>query len=150
MKTRLPFFLAAMAAFWLAAGARAQNYNIDWHQTAGGGGTSINGQYSLSGTVGQADANPTLTGGNYSLTGGFWSLISVAQPAGAPLLRISLAGSSVTVFWQAVPGWTLQQKAGLAAAGGWCAAAGVTTANGTNSLTIASPAGAMFFRLAGP
>ena len=40
-----------------------------------------------------------MTGGSYSLTGGFWSLISVVQTAGLPNLTITQAGNSVIVSW---------------------------------------------------
>jgi hypothetical protein len=77
--------------------ASGQNYSIDWHNISGGGGTSTNGQYSLTGTIGQPDASGTMSGGSYSLTGGFWSLISVVQTPGASTLTITHSGSSVTV-----------------------------------------------------
>jgi hypothetical protein len=38
-------------------------------------------------TIGQPDAG-AMSGGNYSLTGGFWALISVVQMTGTPLLTI--------------------------------------------------------------
>jgi len=44
----------------------AQSCSINWYEAAGGGGTSTNGQYSLSGTIGQPDASGAMTGGNYS------------------------------------------------------------------------------------
>src|SRR5579862_6105566 len=62
----------------------AQNYSVDWHKIAGGGGTSSGGLYSVNGTIGQPDAGGAMVGGNYSLTGGFWSLISGSQTPGAP------------------------------------------------------------------
>jgi hypothetical protein len=49
-------------------------YDLTWNAIAGGGATppgSAGGAYSLSGTIGQADAG-TLSGGNYTLNGGFW------------------------------------------------------------------------------
>jgi len=52
--------------------AAAQNYTLDRHVVAGGGGTVSAGPYTFSGTIGQADANPTTTSGPYALTGGFW------------------------------------------------------------------------------
>ena len=91
-----------------------------------------------------------MTGGNYSLTGGFWALVSVVQTTGAPTLYISHAGSTVTVYWQDVSGWSLQQNSNLAASSGWSASSGVTTANGTNYLNLTSPAGNLFFRLKNP
>src|SRR5580692_7829923 len=101
-------FIGLAAILGMSLSASAQSYSINWHKIAGGGGTSSNGQYSLSGTIGQPDASGAMTGANYSLTGGFWALISVVQTPGAPTLYISHSGNSVTVFWQNVSGWTLQ------------------------------------------
>ena len=39
-------------------------------------------RYQVNGTIGQPDAGGPMTGSSYSLTGGFWSLISVVQTAG--------------------------------------------------------------------
>ena len=139
----IPFFLAA-------AVLQAQQYSVDWHKIAGGGGTSSNGQYSVSGTIGQPDAGGAMSGGNYSLTGGFWALVSVVQTPGAPPLLITRSGNTVTVFWQAVSGWNLQQNNNLTATNNWSASSGVTTSNGTNYLNLASPTGNLFFRLKNP
>jgi len=128
----------------------AQQYSIDWYKISGGGGTSAGGQYSVTGTIGQPDAGVAMTGGNYSLTGGFWALIAVAQMPGAPTLYIGHAGNSVTVFWQNVSGWSLQQNNNLAAPAGWSASSGVTISNGTNYLNVAPTAGNLFFRLHNP
>ena len=57
--------------------ALGQSYSIDWYKIAGGGGTSTGATYQVSGTIGQPDAGGAMSGGNYSLTGGFWSLIAV-------------------------------------------------------------------------
>jgi hypothetical protein len=52
--------------------AIAQYYAIDWYTIDGGGDMfSAGGSYELSGTIGQADAGE-MSGGSYSLTGGFW------------------------------------------------------------------------------
>jgi hypothetical protein len=87
------------------------------------------------------------TGGNYSVTGGFWSLISVVPTPGAPPLAISHAGGTVTVYWQNVSGWSLQQNSSVTSPASWSASSGMTTANGTNYLNLASPTGKLFFRL---
>jgi hypothetical protein len=55
---------------WLALSASGQ-FSIDWFTIDGGGATSTSGVYSISGTIGQPDAGGAITGGNYSLTGGF-------------------------------------------------------------------------------
>ncbi len=127
--------------------ALAQTYSIDWYKIAGGGGTSTGGVYAVSGTIGQHDAGGPMTGGSYSLTGGFWSLIAVVQTGGAPTLFISHSGNTVTVYWQAVPGWNLQQNSNLNSSGGWSLNSSWTTSNGTNYLNITPPVGNLFFRL---
>jgi hypothetical protein len=144
MKTLLIIFLSCLGFIRV----QAQSYSIDWYKIAGGGGTSTNGQYSLSGTIGQPDASGAMTGGSYSLTGGFWSLISVVQTAGLPNLAISHSGNSVIVSWPNTGSYTLQQNANLAVPSGWATSGySINTANGTNSITITSPAGNLFFRL---
>ena len=127
----------------------AQQYSIDWYKIAGGGGTSTGQIFSVSGTIGQPDASPPMSGGQYSVTGGFWSLINVVQTPGAPVLNISHGGNTVTVYWQDVSGWNLQQNANLATAG-WSASSGIVTNGGTNYLNLTNPAANLFFRLKNP
>ena len=150
----LPSWLGVSAVILLfgLSLAQAQSYSIDWYKIAGGGGTSSNGQYTISGTIGQHDAtaNGALTGGNYSLTGGFWALISVLQTPREPTLYISHSGGTVTVYWQNVSGWNLEQNSNLATAAGWSTSGGVTTSNGTNYLSLTPPTGNLFFRLSNP
>ncbi len=147
MKKLILFGLLAFA-FWLPA--LAQQYSIDWYKIAGGGGISTGGTYQVNGTIGQHDAGGPMTGGNYSLTGGFWALISVIQTPGAPTLYISRAGNTVTIYWQNVSGWSLQQNGNLATPLGWSVNGSWTTSNGTNSLILTSPTGNLFFRLSNP
>src|ERR1035437_8337182 len=131
--------------------ARAQSYSVDWYKIAGGGGTSTGGLYSVSGTIGQPDASGAMTGGNYSLTGGFWSLINVVQTTGAPTLSITHSGISVIVSWPTPSAtWTLLQNGNLAG-GSWATSGYLFSTNGgINRITITSPAGNLFFRLSNP
>lgn len=140
---------ALLVAGFLGAisSARAQGYAINWYKVAGGGGTSSGGSYSVSGTIGQADASSAMTGGNYSLTGGFWSFIAVVQTAGAPTLYISHSGTTVTVYWQNVSNWTLQQNGNLTVPTGWNNNSSYSQSNGTNILTLTNPSGNQFYRL---
>ena len=108
------FLLFCLLISGLCLPTLAQQYSIDWYKVAGGGGTSTGGTYFVSGTIGQQDAGGPMAGGNYSLTGGFWALISVLQTPGAPALYISHSGNTVTVYWQNVSGWTLRQNSSLA------------------------------------
>jgi len=138
---------ASLAQLWMCCRCLGQ-YSIPWYKIAGGGGTSSGGNYQVSGTIGQAEAGSSATGSAYSLTPGFWSFLSVVQTPGAPTLYIGQSGNGVSVFWQNVPGWSLQQNSGLVNTNGWSVSSGVTTVSGTNYLNLTSPAGKMFFRLA--
>src|SRR5208283_1571910 len=97
-----------------------QQYSINWYKVAGGGGVSTGGTYQVSGTIGQHDAGGPLTGGSYSLTSGFWALISVVQTPGLPNLTITFVGpNSVVVSWPNTGSYTLQQNSNLATPAGW-------------------------------
>jgi hypothetical protein len=135
----------------------AQAYSINWYKVAGGGGTSSGTSgstvYYVNGTIGQQDAGSAMTGGYYSLTGGFWSLITVVQTASEPNLSITQSGNSVIVSWPNTGSYTLQQNNSLAVASGWATsgyAVSTNSPNGSNSITITPPAGNLFFRLANP
>ena len=85
----------------------------------GGGGTSTGGVYSVSGTIGQPDAGPTMTNGPYAVRGGFWALPQAVQVEGAPTLMITPAGAGLAqVSWTPDTGtnWVLQQTAVLSPA----------------------------------
>ena len=75
--------------------AHGQQYWIDWHAVAGGGGTSSNSQSSLSVTVGQSNTIQ-MSGGGFP-TGGFWSLESAAAVMGAPVFLAQPQGQTVGV-----------------------------------------------------
>jgi len=141
---------ASVAAMLIGYGAFAQSYTVDWYKIAGGAGISTNGQYSISGTIGQPDASGVMSGGNYSVTGGFWALVQVVQTPGMPELMISHSGNSVVVSWPDpnTNSYTLQQNENLANADGWTPSSyAISPANGTNRITIAPPTGKLFFRL---
>ena len=129
--------------------ALGQSYSIDWYKIAGGGGTSTGATYQVTGTIGQPDAGMAMSGGQYSVTGGFWSLISVVQTTGLPNLSIASSGNSVIISWPNTGSYTLQQNNNLAVSAGWTTSGyTINTSNGTNSITITSPTGNLFFRLA--
>lgn len=77
--------IAAITTVILIAAVASAQYAIDWHTLDGGGGTSAGGTYELSGTIGQPDAEPAaggLTGGDFSLIGGFWTVPQVCHCPG--------------------------------------------------------------------
>ena len=134
------FMLPMLVALELCA----QPYSMDWYKVAGGGGTSTGGVYSVSGTIGQPDASGAMSGGNYSVTGGFWSFINVVQTPGTPLLIITHVGNQAVVSWDpSATGWTLQTNNNLST-GTWDNYLGTVV---SNSVTNSPPTGTVFFRL---
>lgn len=108
-----PALLLAVLSFQHSA--FSQSYSIDWHTIDGGGGTSTGGVYQVSGTIGQADVG-TMSGGPFSLTGGFWALPAAVQSEGAPMLTIAEAAPGfATISWLPATGtnWVLQETGNL-------------------------------------
>lgn len=128
--------------------ALAQNYSIDWHKIAGGGGSGSGGQYSLSGTIGQHDAGGPATNSEFSVSGGFWTIFAV-QTTGAPTLSIKvIGGNSVMVYWpSATTGFDLQVNPDLNPAN-WTAPSQTVNDDGTHKyIIITPPTGNAYFRL---
>lgn len=61
-------------------------YNLSWFTVDGGGGIISGGESALSGTIGQYDAGDRMSGGDYSLEGGFWSGRTSIYPTFIPLV----------------------------------------------------------------
>ncbi len=143
-------FLLTIPLLLVALAVHAQQYSVDWYKISGGG-TSTGATYQVSGTIGQPDASGVMSGGNFSVTGGIWSLISVVQTAGLPALTVTHSGNSVIISWQNTGSFTLQQNGSLSVPANWKTSSySISTANGTNSITITSPSGNLFFRLKQP
>jgi len=102
-KERLKFLvlmtLLGMALLFTSAPALAQEiaavFDIGWWTVDNGGGSSSGSVYSIDGTLGQPDAG-VLTGGSYSISGGFWGAASPDAPpvawGGYIYLPLSLRG----------------------------------------------------------
>jgi hypothetical protein len=133
----------------LAVPALAQQYSVDWQTVDGGGGTSTGGLYSGSGTIGQPDATTTtMTGGQYSMTGGFWAIYAVQTPS-APWLSVARTSTNTVVVWWALSAtsWQLQAATNLVTVGSiWTEHTYQT--NGATCYRIESPpVGNRFYRL---
>ena len=131
---------------------RAQSYSIDWFTVDGGGGTSTNAQFTVSGTAGQPDAGGPMTGGNFSLTGGFWALYAMQTP-GAPLLHITRQSASTVAVWWPSPStdWTLQQNTNSVSSINWSNITANIQDNGTTKTLLVTPStGNRFYRLTQP
>jgi len=136
-----------LLAFALSA-ALAQTYSIDWSTLDGGGGTSTGGVYSVSGTIGQPDAG-VMSGGNYTLEGGFWGLVAAVQTPGAPYLWVALTPTNTVVVWWALSetSWQLQATTNLVTAGSIWREYSYQTNGATCFRIEPPPTGNRFYRL---
>ncbi len=135
--------LAASLMFLaVAITAHAQSYSIDWFTIDGGGGTSTGGVYSVSGTIGQPDAG-AMNGGNFSVTGGFWSVVLVQSPDAPTLYATNAAPGFTTVWWApASPDFLLQTSVSLSPPAWTNAPSGAL-----NPVTVPATGPARFYRL---
>ena len=78
----LALLLVGSVAFAQSGGS----YDLTWNTVDGGGAMfSTGGSYALGGTIGQADAG-ALSGGAYTLAGGFWIGVAAALGIYLPLV----------------------------------------------------------------
>ena len=159
MKTKIlrSLGVAGLLASAFCQPALAQSYSVSWSKIAAGGGlNSTGGVYAVSGTIGQPDASGALTGGVYSVTGGFWPGVTLVQTPEAPLLASELLpGGSVRIFWPLpATGFVLDQTTALAsppAAISWSQVAFPYATNATHiSITVPPGVGSKFYRLRHP
>ncbi len=86
---RKALLLVAVGVLLSASAVLAQTgggFDLTWNTVDGGGGTSTGGSFSLTGTIGQPDAGAPLSGGGYTLVGGFWGEIRIPGPVYLPLI----------------------------------------------------------------
>jgi len=143
-------FFILHSAFCLRA--VGQSYSIDWSTIDGGGGTSTGGVYSVSGIIGQPDAGK-MSGGSFTIDGGFWGLIAAVQTPGAPLLSIArTTTNTVAVFWPSPStGFTLQQNTNSVSSVNWSNVVTTPSDDGsTKTVVVNPPTGNRFYRLKNP
>lgn len=146
--------IAALLLLLVVWAVQAQtNLTIDWFTIDGGGGTSAGGVYTVSGTIGQPDAG-TMSGGNFTLVGGFWGVIAAMQTPGAPLLSVARTSTNTVVVWWPLPdtGWKLHATTNLVTSGStWTE---IPPPYSTNVMSLdfvePAPAGNKFYRLHKP
>jgi hypothetical protein len=142
-------FLSLLIA--LGGSAAPAQYAIDWHTIDGGGSTSTGGVFSVSGTISQPEASK-MSGGSYTVDGGFQGIVAAVQTPGAPLLSIALTRTNtVAVFWPSdSSGFVLQQNTNSVASVNWSNVVITPADDGTTKTIIEKPVGNRFYRLVRP
>ncbi len=98
-KRRILFLTLSLAAALLLAGTvlaqSGGDLDLTWWTVDGGGETVSGGSLSLTGTVGQPEPGPALSGGSFDLTSGFWPGGGEAPPTcPTPLVGVTIVGPS--------------------------------------------------------
>jgi hypothetical protein len=153
LRTTQPAIGLGACLFFIAlSGLQAQtNLAINWSSIDGGGGSSTGGIFTISGTIGQPDPGQ-MSGGNYSIEGGFWGILAAAPPLEPLWLAVARTTTNSVIIWWPSPatGWKLHQNANLSTTN-WSEV--LTTPNDdgvTRSVTVAPPLGNQFYRLKKP
>jgi hypothetical protein len=123
-------------------------YSIDWFTVDGGGGTSSNGTYEITGTIGQPDAG-SVVAGNYIIDGGFWTDFEVVPEPGSPGVTIErVSPSSVLLSWPAPStGFVLQQNTNLTTTNWVVVSNPPVVVNGEKQVTVSPLVGSRYYRL---
>ena len=99
-------------AAWLGLSLQGwgQSASVEWWSVDGGGTVITGGLYTVRGVIGQPDAGQ-MSGGNFSVAGGFLSVIGTVPPALAITLTTT---NSIILSWPArSPGWQLKRSLDL-------------------------------------
>ena len=147
---KITLWLTGIVWFVLAGEgtSRAQNFSIDWYKISGGGATSTGGVYRVTGTIGQPEAG-AVSGGRYSLDGGFWGVALAVQTPGAPLLTAVRSGNNVIISWPSPSsGYVLEVTSNLNPPINWLSVAGTPVLVDQDlTLTLPASSGIQFYRL---
>lgn len=145
-----PIRVLLATATLLAAPAALADFALDWSTVDGGGGSSTGGVYSVSGTIGQPDTG-AMSGGNFTLQGGFWAALAVVQTPGTPTLSIQATNQTLVLTWPApATGYVLQENPSLTTTNWTTVSNAPAVVVGELRVTIASPLGNRFYRLSKP
>ena len=93
-----------------------------------------------------------MSGGNYTLQGGFWGVIAAVQTPGAPYLWVTRTPTNTVMVWWALSeaSWRLQATTNLVTTGSIWTECSYQT-NGATCCRIESPPiGKRFYRLRWP
>jgi hypothetical protein len=150
-RSNLAFLAGALALAAVAVPLGAQPFSITWHKVSGGGGTSAKSPFAITGTIGQHDVGAPMSGGGFSVTGGFWALYALPT-SGAPSLDITRSPTNtVTISWPSPStGWNLQVNTNLSSTN-WVTPPETVVDNGTIKYIIVNPpTGDRYYRLMNP
>jgi hypothetical protein len=146
MKRKMSGFLMALVIAGALGPILAQNYSLDWAVIAPTG-TSTGSTYSVTGTVGQPAA-AAMSGGRFSVQGGYWGVIAVLQTPGAPALKITVTKTNAVISWTASAStYRLEQNSDLNTTN-WTAVGQEPVGFGAEfRVAIPPPSGNAFYRL---
>lgn len=146
--------LLAVTLAWIGATSTRSfgvDFAVDRSVISSGGGTSTNGAFSITGTLGQPDAGPRLTGGVFTVDGGFWGAVTLQQTPGAPLLTLQHLKVSGTLFFSwpiTAESYVLDSSPLVGPAASWTPVSASVQLDGQHrTVTLPQQPGQRYFRL---
>ena len=149
LTARLCAIVLSLLALWPLP---AQEFTLDWFSIDGGGGASSGGDYSVTGAIGQWDATD-MQGGDFAISGGFWSIVTVVETSNAPALSVTLDQGSVVISWpeNGSANFSLEATSALGNPNSWSTVnAASESSNGMKSMRLPLVSGKRFYRLHKP
>ena len=142
-------FLIVLAVIAAPMLVWADPFSVPWWKVSSGGGTSEGGSFTISGIIGQPESGVTSSGGNYSVTTGFWSRVNVIQVDGLPELKIlRSAKANVVLTWTEGEAPLTIEESPDAKPGSWSPTARqIVSVGNARQITISGATGRSFFRL---
>ncbi len=121
--------------------------------------TTLGGQVQISGSADGTDTNALFylpegialdDSGDLYVADTYNNSVRFGRIVSGPAMQITMVGGQVVLSWPNTGSYTLQTNGDLSTPS-WADYGGtVTTTNGTNSVTVTSPTGNMYFRLSDP
>lgn len=145
--------LVALVSALALGPARAQGFTLDSQSVTAAPQPSAAGLFSLLGNLRQIDPEQTLSGGGFSLQGGFTPVPAPHSEAVSPEIVAIMASGRVEVRWSAAgaEGFALEQSAELGPSATWTRVSAVpTVVDGENVLAMEATGDTRFFRLRRP
>jgi hypothetical protein len=146
-----PLIAMALIAGTVLLGTQSspgQDFSIDAFSIEALSATSSGEGFILTGSIGEPESD-LMTGGEFSLKGGFWAVVTAVQTPGSPRLSVELTeAGNVRIAWpEEYENYKLQQSFTLQI-GSWTQVTNAPSAiNGRLEVQLVPSGGQHFFRL---
>lgn len=148
----VPVFHRVLIALILFVGIStdaATTLRVEKFVISGGGGSSTNSRFGVTGTIGQKEGDKKLTNGRFTVEPGFWNVVGLVQIPNSPLLQLEQDASGICIRWNSSSSaFILETSNSVGPNAVWSQAVGLIIQDGANRrYKVASAPGTKFYRL---